>query len=381
MRRINLYLPHMLRTFKPYIYQRENWPIFTWDTESLLWSLGQVRNLQGKLTGKMESLGFSMRAEASLETITSDVLKSSEIEGEILHPDQVRSSIARHLGMEISGLVPSDRHVDGVVDMMLNATQQYQQTLSSQRLFDWHSALFPAGKSGPYQITTGRWRDDATGPMQVISGALGKEKIHFQAPEASVIESEMKYFLNWFNTEQALDPVIKAAVAHLWFVTIHPFDDGNGRIARAITDMQLARADESAQRFYSMSTQIRIERNAYYDTLEKTQQGDLDITKWLQWFLQCLMSALQATTSTLSHVMRKAHYWEQHRQTLLNDRQRFMLNKLWDDFDGKLTSSKWAKMSKCSPDTALRDIQDLIHKNMLRKEAAGGRSTNYELNH
>lgn len=370
----------MLRTLKPYIYQRENWPNFTWDTEALLLSLGKVRNQQGKLIGKMESLGFSMRAEASLETITSDVLKSSEIEGEVLHHDQVRSSIARHLGMEISGLVPSDRHVDGVVDMMLNATQQYQQVLSTQRLFEWHSALFPTGRSGPYKINTGRWRDDATGPMQVISGALGKEKIHFQAPDASVIETEMKYFLDWFNTEQALDPVIKAAVAHLWFVTIHPFDDGNGRIARAITDMQLARADESAQRFYSMSTQIRIERNAYYDTLEKTQQGDLDITKWLQWFLQCLMSALQATSSTLSNVMQKAHYWEQHRQTILNDRQRFMLNKLWDDFDGKLTSSKWAKMSKCSPDTALRDIQDLIHKNMLRKEAAGGRSTNYELN-
>ncbi|MDF2455881.1 MAG: Fic family protein [Cytophagaceae bacterium] len=369
----------MLRRLQPYIYQRKNWPTFTWDLEALLPLLGKVRHVQGKLTGKMESLGFRTRAEATLETVTSDVLKSSEIEGELLNPDQVRSSIARHLGMEISGLVPSDRHVDGVVDMMLNATQQYAQPLTVDRLFHWHATLFPTGTSGQYKINTGRWRDDATGPMQVISGALGKEKIHFQAPDAPVIDQEMTRFIDWFNTEELLDPVIKAAVAHLWFVTIHPFDDGNGRIARAITDMQLARADESTQRFYSMSSQIRIERNAYYDTLEKTQQGDLDITKWLQWFLQCLMSALQATTSTLSNVMQKAHYWEQHRQAVLNDRQRFMLNKLWDDFDGKLTSSKWAKMSKCSPDTALRDIQDLIHKNMLRKETAGGRSTNYEL--
>jgi Fic family protein len=380
MRRLSVYLPHMLRTLQPYIYQRKSWPHFTWDTEILLPSLVKVRNMQGKITGKMEALGFNLSAEASLKTITADVLKSSEIEGELLDPNQVRSSIARHLGMDIAGLVPSDRQVDGVVDMMLDATQHYEQQLTADRLWGWHASLFPTGKSGPYPINVGRWRDDSTGPMQVVSGALGKEKIHFQAPDAKIVDQEMQRFLKWFNTEYVMDPVIKAAVAHLWFVTIHPFDDGNGRIARAITDLQLARADDHTQRFYSMSAQVRIERKSYYDWLETTQQGDLDITKWVQWFLNCLTSALHATSDNLSNVIQKAEFWEKYRETILNKRQRVLLNKLWDGFEGKLTSSKWAKIAKCSPDTALRDIQDLVYKNILRKEAAGGRSTNYELN-
>jgi Fic family protein len=364
---------------KPYIYQRKDWPQFTWNNEALISTLVKVRNMQGKLIGRMESLGFELKAEANLETLTLDVLKSSEIEGEILDSDQVRSSIARHLGMDISGLIASDRNVDGVVEMMLDATLRHEKSLTKKRLFGWHSALFPTGKSGMHKIAVGNWRDDSDGPMQVVSGALGKEKVHFQAPDASDLNKEMKVFIDWFNTEFKLDPVLKAAVAHFWFVTIHPFDDGNGRIARAIADMQLTRADESAQRFYSMSAQIRLERKQYYDILEKTQKGSLNINEWLQWFLNCLMSAINATDKTLSKVLFKAQFWKMNASTILNDRQRLLLNKLLDGFEGNLTSSKWAKIAKCSPDTALRDIQDLISKEILRKESAGGRSTNYGL--
>jgi Fic family protein len=368
-----------MRRIELYIYQKKGWPELFWNQDDVSLSLTKVRNLQGRLIGRMEALGFHLLEEAMLSTLTLDVLKSTEIEGEFLNPEQVRSSIARKLGMDISGLIPSDRNVDGVVEMMLDATQKYQEPLSKERLFNWHAALFPTGRSGMYPITVGGWRKDETGPMQVVSGALGKERIHFQAPDASVIEAEMTVFIKWFNTEKRLDPVMKAGLAHLWFITIHPFDDGNGRIARALTDMLLARADESPQRFYSMSAQIRIIRNDYYAILEKTQQGSLDITDWMTWFLDCMEGALKATEHTLSGVLTKAKFWEKHAQTSLNERQRTMINKMFEGFFGNMTSSKWAKMTKCSPDTALRDIQDLIGKEIMKKEEAGGRSTNYVL--
>jgi Fic family protein len=329
----------------------------------------------------MESLGFNLQAEASLQTLTQDVLKSSEIEGEILNPDQVRSSIARRLGMEIAGMVPSDRFVDGVVEMMLDATQHYTAELTDERLFGWHAALFPTGRSGMYKIVVAGWRNNAKDdPMQVVSGAMGREMVHFQAPDADVLSSEMANFLDWFNTTHDLDPVLKAAIAHLWFITIHPFEDGNGRIARAISDLQLTRADESPRRYYSMSAQIREERKNYYEVLEQTQKGSLDITVWLEWFLECLDRALSATDQTLASVIRKAKLWENPVTVSLNPRQRLLLNKWLDGFEGKLTSSKWAKIAKCSQDTAVRDIQDLIERGILMKEAAGGRSTSYVLN-
>ncbi len=362
-----------------YIHQNKNWPSFIWKNESLIIKLGEARNLQGKLMGRMESLGFDLRNEAVLDTLTLDVLKSTEIEGEFLDPDQVRSSVARRLGMEISGSIESDRNVDGMVDMMMDALQNCENPLTAERLFDWHAALFPTGRSGMYKITVADWRNDSTGPMQVVSGAMGKEKVHYQAPDSSSIPQEMEQFLGWFNTRNDIDPVLKAAIAHLWFVTIHPFEDGNGRIARAITDMLLARSDKSTQRFYSMSAQIRIERKQYYEVLEKTQKGDLDITEWISWFLDCLINALLSTESILTKVLNKANFWNRHAKTSINERQKKLLNKLLDGFDGKLTTSKWAKIAKCSTDTALRDIQDLVKKDILKKEEAGGRSTNYEL--
>jgi len=368
-----------MKQMSTYIYQKENWPNFIWENDKILILLSEARNLQGRLIGKMESLGFDLRNEALLDTLTLDVLKSSEIEGEYLNPDQVRSSIARKLGMEIAGSVESDRNVDGVVEMMLDATQNCYSPLTSERLFDWHSALFPTGRTGMYKITVGDWRKDTTGQMQVVSGALGKEKVHFQAPDSILVEKEMNQFLDWFNHNIEIDLVIKAAIAHLWFVTIHPFEDGNGRITRALTDMLLAQSDKSNQRFYSMSAQIRIERKGYYDMLEKTQKGSLDITEWIKWFLKCLINSLYSTDSVLSKVLNKAEFWYNHSNTVLNERQKKLLNKLLDGFDGKLTSSKWAKIAKCSKDTAIRDINDLIDKNILQKEAAGGRSTNYEL--
>ncbi|MEI6412028.1 MAG: Fic family protein [Bacteroidota bacterium] len=364
----------------PYIHQRSEWPHFTWNHEELLVPLGNVRHLQGKLIGKMSALGFVLQQEANLETLTQDVLKSTEIEGEFLDSAQVRSSIARRLGLDISGLVPSDRNVDGVVEMMLDATQDFDAPISTERLFDWHAALFPTGRSGMVKIKVAAWRDDSSGPMQVVSGPMGRERVHFQAPDAENLSAEMEVFIRWFNTDMTMDPVIKASVAHLWVVTIHPFDDGNGRISRAIADMQLARADGSSQRFYSMSAQIRLERNQYYTMLEKTQKGSLDITDWLLWFLDCLSNALTATDITLAAILRKAEFWEHHRATPLNERQRLMINTLFDGFTGKLNSSKWAKMAKCSADTALRDMQDLVEKGVLRKEAEGGRSTSYTLN-
>jgi len=359
-----------------YIYQRKNWTAFKWNNDTLLPLLANVRHLQGRLLGQMESLGFKFQEEALLSTLTLDVLKSNEIEGEVLNKDQVRSSIARRLGLAVSGLVDIPRNVDGVVEMMLDATQHYMKPLTTERVFGWHAALFPTGYSGMYKIEAGKYR---SGDMQVVSGAMGKERVHYEAPKADVLEVEMKRFLNWFNNESETDPVLKAAVAHLWFVTIHPFDDGNGRIARTITDMQLARSDGSPQRFYSMSNQILTERKRYYNLLEQTQRGDGDITAWLEWFLRCLENTLVNSRVILESVLAKAKFWERHSQMSLNDRQRLMLNKLLDDFEGKLTSSKWAKIARCSQDTAIRDIQDLINKGILRKEAEGGRSTNYEL--
>ncbi len=363
-----------------YIHQLPHWPKFTWNQEQTGTLLAGIRNRQGRLLGRMEGLGFQLQEEASLQTLTLDVLKSSEIEGELLDADQVRSSIARRLGMEIAGLVPADRHVDGVVEMLLDATQQYQQPLTAERLFGWHAALFPTGRSGMYKIAVAAWRahkkDD---PMQVVSGAMGKQKIHFVAPDADRLDEEMRQFISWYNEDMQMDPVIKAAVAHLWLVTIHPFDDGNGRIARAVADMQLSRADHSALRFYSMSAQIRRERNAYYEILESTQKGSMDISNWISWFLHCLDRALEASSETLSAVLKKAKFWEKNAAVTLNQRQRLILNKLLDGFEGKLNTSKYAKIAKTSPDTALRDIQDLLQKKILVKEPGGGRSTGYGL--
>ncbi|NSL91017.1 Fic family protein [Chitinophaga sp. Mgbs1] len=364
-----------------YIHQLKDWPHFQWDNGRIAQILTDLRYRQGRLLGRMEGLGFNLQDEATLEMLTLDVLKSSEIEGEILNHDQVRSSIARRLGIEVAGLISADRNVEGVVEMMLDATQHYDRLLTKERLFGWQASMFPTGYSGMYKIVVGSWRNNAKDdPMQVISGGMGREKIHFQAPDSDKLNVEMNQFVDWFNTELIIDPMIKAAIAHLWFVTIHPFDDGNGRIARAITDMQLARADETSRRFYSMSAQIRIERNVYYDMLERTQKGTLDITAWVEWFLQCLGRALVATDQALAVVIRKAKFWDNPVTRKLNDRQQLMLNKLLDGFDGKFTSSKWAKIAKCSQDTAMRDIQDLMDQKILIKEPTGGRSTSYILN-
>ena len=362
-----------------YLYHNPDWPLFEWNSEKLLPLLSIVRNRQGKLIGKMGTLGFDLRNEANLEMLTQEIIKSTEIEGEVLEKEQVRSSIARRLGLDISGLVYSERHVDGIVDLMIDATKNFDKDLNKERLFSWHSALFPTGESGMYKITAGHWRDDSKGPMQVVSGAIGKEKVHFQAPPASVIENEMRLFFDWFNLEQTTDLVLKAAIAHLWFVTIHPFEDGNGRIGRAISDMILARSDEQAYRFYSLSSQIRKERNAYYDVLEKTQRGSLDITKWIEWFLNCLLHAIEHSEIVLEKIINKHAFWIKNAGINLNDRQRKILNMLMDDFQGVLNTTKWSKIGKCSQDTALRDIQDLIEKDILIKTEQGGRSTNYIL--
>jgi Fic family protein len=362
-----------------YIHQLTDWPKYRWRDEEIAAPLAAVRHRQGRLMGRMEGIGFDLRSEAVLITLTDDVIKSSQIEGEDLNRQQVRSSLARRLGMDISGLVPADRSVEGVVEMMLDATQKFDQPLTEDRLYGWHAALFPTGRSGMNRITVGAWRKDDAGPMQVVSGPYGREKVHYEAPTAERLHTEMATFLTWFETPPAYDPVLKAALAHLWFVTIHPFDDGNGRIARAIADMALARSESSPQRFYSMSTEIQQRRQSYYDALETIQKGDLDITGWLLWFLECLDGAIQHSETVLQHVFTKAQFWEMHRDARLNDRQRLMLNRLFDGFEGKLNSSKWAKITKCSPDTALRDIDALIGLGILEKEAGGGRSTSYAL--
>jgi Fic family protein len=327
----------------------------------------------------MEGLGFALRAEANLQSLTEEVVTSSEIEGETLNRDQVRSSLARRLGMEAGALPTADRNVEGIVEMMLDATETYAAPLTSERLFGWHAALFPTGRSGLRKITVGAWRPASAGPMQVVSGPPHRERVHFEAPESARLDAEMKAFVAWFETTESIDPVLKAGLAHVWFVTIHPFEDGNGRIARAIADMALARSEQIAQRFYSMSAQIRQERKAYYDILETTQKGDLDVTAWLAWFLACLDRALHGAETILAAVFAKARFWEAHAATALNERQRTMVNRLLDGFEGKLTSSKWATITKTSQDTASRDIDGLIRKGILRRDAAGGRSTSYSL--
>jgi Fic family protein len=360
-----------------YIYQFPQWPQFTWDDKAIQVILGQVRLLQGKIMGQMSALGFSLKEETMLATLTLDVLKSSEIEGEMLNYEHVRSSIAQKLGIEQAAFVHLDRNVEGVVEMMLDATQRFNAPLDHERLFGWHAALFPTGWNGLHRIDAGCYR---SGEMQVVSGPMGKEKIHYQAPPPDCLAAEMDIFLHWFNTETAIDPVLKAAIAHFWFIIIHPFDDGNGRMTRAISDLLLARSEDSSQRFYSLSNQILIERKIYYEILQQVQHSSGDITPWLDWFLHCLHRALMATDDTIGRTLLKANFWDQHHDTLLNSRQRLMLNKLLDGFDGKLKSSKWAKITKCSPDTALRDIKDLMDKGILKQEQQRGRSTNYELN-
>ena len=362
-----------------YIHERRDWPTFVWSDEALAAPLAAVRHRQGRLIGRMEALGFDLRAEAVLQTLTEDVLKSSEIEGELLNKDHVRSSVARRLGMDIGGLTPADREVDGVVDMLLDATQGYQKALTRKRLFAWHSSLFPTGRSAMKRIREGGFRSDRTGPMQVVSGPLGRERVHYQAPAARRLEGETRTFLASFEAGATTDPVIRAGIAHLWFVTLHPFDDGNGRIARAIADMALARSEHSPQRFYSMSAQIRVERDSYYSTLETTQKGGLDVTPWLEWFLACLDRALGGAERALASVLAKAHFWENHRGASFNDRQRAVINRLLNGFEGKLTTSKWAALAKCSQDTAMRDIEDLVTRGVLVKNAAGGRSTSYSM--
>ena len=364
---------------KMYIYQQAEWPNFIWNVEELSNLLAEVRNKQGRLIGKMEALGFNLQNEAFLETLTADILKTNEIEGIILNKAEVCSSVARRLGIDVGGLSPLNRYIEGIVDMMFDATNNFKKPLTKERLFDWHYALFPTGRSGMNKIIVGNWRDDSTGPMQVVSGAMGKEKIHYQAPPAKIIDNEMAVFLEWINSKENIDLVLKAGIAHLWFVTLHPFEDGNGRIARAIADMLLARSDGLPQRFYSMSSQIQKERKSYYKTLEKTQKGKLDITGWIHWFLKTLLKAIIHSEETLALVIRKHKFWNTYGAQIKNERQKKILNKLLEGFTGHLTTSKWAKMAKCSQDTALRDIQDLIDKGILVKSDSGGRSTKYEL--
>jgi Fic family protein len=360
-----------------YIYELDNWPDFRWRRDGLSSPLAQVRYQQGFLVGRMGSLGATLRNEATLASRTEEVLKSSEIEGEDLDRKQVRSSVARRLGIDIGVSVRSDRHVDGVVQMVLDATDNFDKPLDEERLFGWHAALFPTGYSNMTKITVGAWRD---GPMQVVSGPMGRDRVHYEAPPPDRVPDEMVRFLAWFNDEQLdIDPVIKAGIAHFWFVTIHPFEDGNGRIGRAIMDMALARSERTRHRFYSMSAQIRRERDKYYDYLEDSQKGDLDITNHLTWFLDCLDRALSGAADTLANVLRKAGFWERFAGANLNQRQRTIVTRLLDGFEGKLNTSKWAKIAKTSQDTALRDIEDLIAKGILVKDPAGGRSTSYSL--
>lgn len=362
-----------------FIYQHQQWPDFVVIYNEVGEIFTQVTRKQGLLVGRILQMGFQQQEEKIIGVLTEDLVQSSDIEGEILPSAEVRSSVARRLGFEFNGMVPSDRHIDGLVEMMLDATQESWKKLTVERLFKWHAALFPTGYSGTIQVKTGAWRDDRDGSMQVVSGAMGKERVHFQAPPAEMISDEMDRFLDWFNQRSGLAPVVKAAIAHIWFLTIHPFDDGNGRIARAITDLQLTRAEGVNQRYYSLSAEIRKQRNSYYEILEKTQRGDLDITDWVKWFLKCLDGALDESQNELEQVFQRSSFWEKSRAVSLNDRQTFMVNRLLDDFFGKLNSSKWAKMCKCSSDTALRDIQDLVDKKILRKEESGGRSTHYTL--
>jgi Fic family protein len=362
-----------------YIHEQEDWPDFTWNEAQLSPLLAEVRHEQGLLLGKMTSLGFALKEEASLLVLTQDAVNTAEIEGEILNPRSVRSSLARKLGLDDARPTPSGSDVDGLVEVLIDTTKNYNQPLSEERLFGWHAALFPTGRSGMRRITVGDWRKDETGPMQVVSGPLGREKVHFQAPSHERLRDEMTRLISWFNASDKLDPLIKSALSHLYLVTIHPFDDGNGRIARAIGDMQLARADKIDLRFYSMSAQIQKEKKSYYDILERCQKGPLDVFLWIQWYLDCLLREIHGAKSILRSTLHKALFWQQHADDRFNGRQQAMLKRMLDGFDGKLTSSKWAKITKCSQDTASRDINDLIRRDILEKEDAGGRSTSYRL--
>lgn len=362
-----------------YVHELRGWPKLTWKAGELSNVLANVRHKQGKLLGRMEALGFDLRNEASLVVLTSDVIQSSAIEGEMLDPDEVRSSIARRLGLDVAGISRASRDVEGIVDMMLDATGKFDKPLTEERLFAWHAALFPTGRSGMNKIAVGTWRPEEAGEMKVVSGPIGRERVHFEAPKAGRVETEMQAFLDWFNDPPALDSVLKAGVAHLWFVTIHPFEDGNGRIARAIADMALARADRTKDRFSSMSSQIAADRKEYYRELERAQRGNLDITRWLLWFLHCLDRAIDHADQTLGGVMRKAKLWRRINLEPVNDRQRLVINRMLDDFQGFLSSSKYAKLAKCSSDTALRDIRELVSRDILRQNERGGRSTSYRL--
>ena len=361
-----------------YIYQNNKWPEFTWDQEQVLARLSKAKLAQGLLLGKMGSLGFRLREEAVLDVLTQDIVKSSEIEGKILDMAEVRSSIARHLGMDIGGRIRATRDVDGIVEMMLDAIQNYNERVTKQRILGWHASLFPTGYSGMFKIKVGQFRADKKGPMQVVSGAHGREKVHYQAPPAKCLESEMSRFLDWCNAQNEMDGVLKAALAHLYFITLHPFDDGNGRIARALMDLLLARTENTSQRFYSMSTQIQKERSAYYEILERTQKGSLNITDWMLWFLDCLARAIENTKETLADVLNKALFWQKFSGVTLSERQKKIIHKLLNGFEGNLTSSKWAKICKVSQDSANRDILDLVVKGILKKEGSG-RGINYIL--
>ena len=363
-----------------WIHEHQNWPGFTWDTKALANKLADIRHRQGLLLGRMEGLGFDLKQEASLSTLTSDVVKSSAIEGETLNPNEVRSSIARKLGIDVAGLIPASRDVEGIVEMMLDATQHCTKPLTKDRLLDWRAALFPTGRSGMHRIIVGGWRTLETGPMQVVSGPLGSEKVHFEAPSADRLEKEMQTFLTWFEGKNGIDPFLKAGIAHLWFVTIHPFEDGNGRIARAIGDMALARADGTHDRFYSLSSQIEAERKAYYQELERQQRSSADVTNWLSWFLDCLGRAIAGAGTTLGNVLFKAQLWGVINQKPVNERQRLIINRMLEDnFEGFMNTSKYAKLAKCSTDTALRDIQELKQRKILIQNPGGGRSTSYRL--
>jgi Fic family protein len=363
-----------------YIHQNPDWPHLRWDNAKLLPLLADVRHRQGRLLGRMEGLGFRLRAEASLTTLTSDVIKSSAIEGSLLDAAQVRSSIARRLGLDFGGNVKASRDVEGVVEMMLDATQKYPEPLTAERLFGWHASLFPTGRSGMRRITVGAWRPADIGAMQVVSGPMGRERVHFEAPTADRLEHEVSVFLDWFETANGIDPVLKAGIAHFWFVTIHPFEDGNGRISRAITDMALARAEGTIERFYSMSTRIEAEKKQYYLNLEQSQKGGMDITSWLEWFLGCLGRAVAGAEDGLASVLRKAKVWERiNSQSPVNERQRKVITRLLDGFEGKLSTSKYAKLAKCSGDTALRDIKILLDQGILLQDKGGGRNTSYRL--
>ena len=362
-----------------YVWQSGDWPHWRYDLPALARALTEVSRAQGLLLGRLADVGLALRDQASLSALTDDVVKTNEIEGELLDVASVRSSIARRLGLDIGALAPVDRHVEGVVEMVLDATSRSGEPLTAERLFGWHAALFPTGYSGLSKITVGQWRDDAAGPMQVVSGPVNRRKVHFQAPPAPALPAETTRFLAWANQGTDEPALIKAGLAHLWFVTLHPFDDGNGRIARAVGDLFLARADGAGQRFYSLSAQIQRERKAYYDILERTQKGSLDVTGWLAWFLGTLGRAVASAQTTLDGVLSKARFWRRWAGTPMNERQVKLLNRLLDGFDGKLTSSKWAAIGKCSPDTALRDINQLLALGVLRRSPGGGRSTGYEL--